>query len=174
MILEIAENSVNEALDGYCDTVKVKMFEDNVIEVADNGRGLPVEFYKKAGKSKLEVILTGNYIRGELTDGIYKLSRKKYKGGLASVNGLSDIMEITVIKEGKIWYQKYHRGIAAEDIKQTGEAPEDVHGTTIRFRPDAEIFGKQKYDYEILFEKLNEIKGIKINLYDKRDTSVLT
>ena len=169
LVWEIIDNCVNEALEGFCNTIKVRLLKNNIIEVSDNGRGLPVDFYEKAGKSKLEIILTGKYIRGELTGGIYKLSRKKYKGGLVSVNGLSETLEAAVIKDGKVWYQKYHKGVPSGDIKKTGEKSEHIHGTVIRFRADREIFGELEYDYEILLAKLKEIRGIKVILCDERN-----
>ena len=169
LVWEIIDNSVNEALEGFCNTIKVRLLKDNIIEVSDNGRGLPMDFYEKAGKSKLEVILTGKYVRGELTGGIYKLSRKKYKGSLVSVNGLSEILEAAVIKDGKVWYQKYHKGVPSGEIKKIAEKPECTHGTVIRFSADREIFGELEYDYEILLAKLKEIKGIRVILSDERN-----
>ena len=168
MVWELVENSIDEASAGFCDTIKVRILKDNIIEVADNGRGIPVEIFGKAGKSKLEIILRGEYIRGELTDGIYKFSGKKYKGGLLSVNALSEFLEATVIKNGKIWYQKYHEGIPEENIKITGETFEDTHGTIIRFKADRKIFGKAEYDYKVLYTKLKEIRGVKVVLSDER------
>ena len=170
LVWEIVDNSVNEALAGFCDTIKVKILEENIIEVTDTGRGNPVEIFEKAGKSKIEVIFTGKYIRGELTDGIYKLSRKKYKGGLSSVNGLSEILEVTVIKDGKRWYQKYREGIPEEDVKKIGEVSGNVHGTVIRFKADRKIFEKTEYDCEMLYMKLKKIKGIKVVLSDERSS----
>ena len=169
LVWEIIDNSVNEALEGFCDTIKIRLLKDNIIEVSDNGRGIPADFYEKAGKSKLEVILTGKYIRGELTGGIYKLSRKNYKGGLVSVNGLSETLEASVIKDGKVLYQKYHKGVLSEEIKKTVEKSEYANGTLIRFRADREIFGELEHDYEILLAKLKEIKGIKIIFSDERN-----
>ncbi|MCP1224360.1 DNA topoisomerase (ATP-hydrolyzing) subunit B [Sebaldella sp. S0638] len=173
LVWEIVDNSVDEALAGFCDTIRVRVLEDNIIEVIDNGRGIPVEMHEKMGKSTLEVVLTVLHAGGKFNNDNYKVSGGLHGVGVSVVNALSETLEATVTKEGKIWYQKYHRGVAVEDIKQIGEAPEDVHGTTIRFKADDEIFETLEYDYEILLTRLKEMaylnKGLKIILSDERN-----
>lgn len=173
LVWEIVDNSVDEALAGYCDTIEVKILEDNIIEVTDNGRGIPVERHEKMGKSTLEVVLTVLHAGGKFNNDNYKVSGGLHGVGISVVNALSETLEATVTKDGKIWYQKYHRGVPVEDIKEIGEAPADVHGTTIRFKADSNIFETLEYDYEILLTRLKEMsylnRGLRINLSDQRN-----
>ncbi len=173
LVWEIVDNSVDEALVGYCDTIEVKILEDNIIEVTDNGRGIPVERHEKMGKSTLEVVLTVLHAGGKFNNDNYKVSGGLHGVGISVVNALSETLEATITKDGKVWYQKYHRGIPVEDIKEIGEAPADAHGTIIRFKADSEIFETLEYDYEILLTRLKEMsylnRGLRINLSDQRN-----
>ncbi|MBP9477714.1 MAG: DNA topoisomerase (ATP-hydrolyzing) subunit B [Sebaldella sp.] len=173
LVWEIVDNSVDEALAGYCDTIEVKILEDNIIEVTDNGRGIPVERHEKMGKSTLEVVLTVLHAGGKFNNDNYKVSGGLHGVGISVVNALSETLEATITKDGKVWYQKYHRGIPVEDIKEIGEAPADAHGTIIRFKADSEIFETLEYDYEILLTRLKEMsylnRGLRINLSDQRN-----
>ena len=172
LVWEVVDNSVDEALAGFCDTIKVRVLEDNIIEVIDNGRGIPVEMHEKMGKSTLEVVLTVLHAGGKFNNDNYKVSGGLHGVGVSVVNALSETLEAIITKDGKVWYQKYHRGVPEEDIKQIGEAPEDAHGTTIRFKADGEIFETLEYDYEILLTRLKEMaylnKGLRIILSDER------
>lgn len=173
LVWEIVDNSVDEALAGYCDTIDVKVLEDNIIEVTDNGRGIPVAKHEKMGKSTLEVVLTVLHAGGKFDNDSYKVSGGLHGVGISVVNALSETLEATVTRDGKIWYQKYHRGIPVEDIKEMGDAPEGAHGTVIRFKADKEIFETLEYDYEILLTRLKEMaylnRGLQINLSDQRN-----
>ncbi|MCP1224361.1 ATP-binding protein [Sebaldella sp. S0638] len=169
MVWELIDNSVNEALAGFCSNINVRLLKGGIIEVSDNGRGITVEKHETKKESILEIILTGKYFRGELTDGIYKLSPKKYRGGLLSVNVLSETLEISVIRDSKVWYQKYKKGIPEDNVKQTETAPAEVHGTVIKFLADREIFETLEYNYEIFQKELKKIKGIEIHLSDERN-----
>ncbi len=172
LVWEVVDNSVDEALAGFCDTIKVRVLEDNIIEVIDNGRGIPVEMHEKMGKSTLEVVLTVLHAGGKFNNDNYKVSGGLHGVGVSVVNALSETLEAIITKDGKVWYQKYHRGAPVEDIKQIGEAPEDAQGTTIRFKADDEIFETLEYDYEILLTRLKEMaylnKGLRIILSDER------
>ena len=172
LVWEVVDNSVDEALAGFCDTIKVRVLEENIIEVIDNGRGIPVEMHEKMGKSTLEVVLTVLHAGGKFNNDNYKVSGGLHGVGVSVVNALSETLEAIITKDGKVWYQKYHRGVPEEDIKQIGEAPEDAHGTTIRFKADGEIFETLEYDYEILLTRLKEMaylnKGLRIILSDER------
>ena len=173
LVWEIVDNSVDEALAGYCDTIDVKVLEDNIIEVTDNGRGIPVAKHEKMGKSTLEVVLTVLHAGGKFDNDSYKVSGGLHGVGISVVNALSETLEATVTRDGKIWYQKYHRGIPVEDIKEMGDAPEGAHGTVIRFKADKDIFETLEYDYEILLTRLKEMaylnRGLQINLSDQRN-----
>ena len=127
LVWEVVDNSVDEALAGFCDTIKVRVLEDNIIEVIDNGRGIPVEMHEKMGKSTLEVVLTVLHAGGKFNNDNYKVSGGLHGVGISVVNALSETLEAIITKDGKVWYQKYHRGVPEEEIKQIGEAPEDVH-----------------------------------------------
>lgn len=173
LVWEVVDNSVDEALAGYCDTIKVRVLEDNIIEVIDNGRGIPVEMHEKMGKSTLEVVLTVLHAGGKFNNDNYKVSGGLHGVGVSVVNALSETLEAIITKDGKVWYQKYHRGAPQDNIKQIGEAPEGEHGTTIRFKADDEIFETLEYDYEILLTRLKEMaylnKGLRIILSDERN-----
>ena len=171
LVWEIVDNSVDEALAGVCDTITVKVLEDNIIEVTDNGRGIPVEKHK-TGKSTLEVVLTVLHAGGKFDGSNYKVSGGLHGVGVSVVNALSEWLEATVTRDGKIWRQTFRRGKSAGDIEQIGEAPVEEHGTVIKFKADHEIFETLIYEYEILETRLKELaylnKGLKIYLSDER------
>ena len=171
LVWEIVDNSVDEALAGVCDTITVKVLEDNIIEVTDNGRGIPVEKHK-TGKSTLEVVLTVLHAGGKFDGSNYKVSGGLHGVGVSVVNALSEWLEATVTRDGKIWRQTFRRGKSAGDIEQIGEAPVGEHGTVIKFKADHEIFETLIYEYEILETRLKELaylnKGLKIYLSDER------
>ena len=171
LVWEIVDNSVDEALAGVCDTITVKVLDDNIIEVTDNGRGIPVEKHK-TGKSTLEVVLTVLHAGGKFDGSNYKVSGGLHGVGVSVVNALSEWLEATVTRDGKIWRQTFRRGKSAGDIEQIGEAPVEQHGTVIKFKADHEIFETLIYEYEILETRLKELaylnKGLKIYLSDER------
>lgn len=172
LVWEIVDNSVDEALAGYCNRIEVSILPDNIIEVKDNGRGIPVGIHPKYGKSALEIVLTVLHAGGKFENDNYKVSGGLHGVGVSVVNALSEWLEVTVRTDGKIWYQRYDRGIPEEDVKEIGMAGKDEHGTTVRFKADYEIFETLVYDYNTLKNRLKELaylnKDLEIHLTDSR------
>ena len=172
LVWEIVDNSVDEALAGYCDKIEVKILPDNIIEVVDNGRGIPTDIHPKYGKSALEIVLTVLHAGGKFENDNYKVSGGLHGVGVSVVNALSEWLEVEVRKAGVIHYQKYHRGKPEEDVKIIGSCDEDEHGTIVRFKADAEIFETLIYNYFTLSNRLKELaylnKGLTIVLSDLR------
>ena len=170
LVYEVVDNSIDEALGGYCDTISVTINEDNSIEVIDNGRGIPVEVHPQTGKSTLETVLTVLHAGGKFGGGGYKVSGGLHGVGVSVVNALSEYLEATIKLDGKVYWQRFERGNPVDDIKVIGETKET--GTTISFKPDAEIFEDTVFQYETLEYRLRELaflnKGIKIILSDRR------
>ena len=170
LVWEIVDNSVDEALAGYCDKIEVKILPDNIIEVKDNGRGIPVGIHPKYGKSALEIVLTVLHAGGKFENNNYKVSGGLHGVGVSVVNALSEWTEVIVKRDGKIWYQKYNRGIPQEEVKEIGLSSET--GTTVTFKADYEIFETLVYNFETLENRLKELaylnKGLEISLIDER------
>ena len=171
LVWEIVDNSVDEALAGVCDKITVKILEGNVIEVTDNGRGIPVAMHK-TGKSTLEVVMTVLHAGGKFDNDNYKVSGGLHGVGISVVNALSEWVEATVIRDGQIVRQRFERGVPVSAPEKIGDAPLDAHGTVIRFKADDEIFETTVYDYSVLESRLKELsylnKGLKIKLIDER------
>ncbi|MFC0525944.1 DNA topoisomerase (ATP-hydrolyzing) subunit B [Pontibacillus salicampi] len=172
LVWEIVDNSIDEALAGYCDHIEVTIEADNSITVTDNGRGIPVGMHKKANRPAVEVILTVLHAGGKFGGGGYKVSGGLHGVGASVVNALSSELEVFVHLDGQIHYQKYHRGIPNEDLKVIGET--DVTGTRIHFIPDDEIFTETKeFEFETLANRLRELaflnKGLQISIKDERE-----
>lgn len=171
LVWEIVDNSVDEALAGICDNITVKILEGNIIEVTDNGRGIPVAMHK-TGKSTLEVVMTVLHAGGKFDNDNYKVSGGLHGVGISVVNALSEWVEATVTRDGQIVRQTYKRGVPTSAPEKIGDAPEDAHGTVIKFKADDEIFETTVYDFSVLESRLKELaylnKGLKIKLVDAR------
>src|SRR5574344_1156987 len=150
LVYEIVDNSVDEALAGYCTEIDVQINSDNSITVKDNGRGIPVGINAKAGIPAVEVVFTILHAGGKFGGGGYKVSGGLHGVGASVVNALSEWLEVTVYREGKIHAQRYERGHATAPLHVIGECPEDQTGTIVTFLPDKEIFEETVYDFEIL------------------------
>ena len=172
LVWEIVDNSVDEALAGYCDKIEVKILPDNIIEVIDNGRGIPTDIHPKYGKSALEIVLTVLHAGGKFENDNYKVSGGLHGVGVSVVNALSEWLEVEVRKAGVVHYQKYHRGKPEEDVKIIGSCDEGEHGTIVRFKADGDIFETLIYNYFTLSNRLKELaylnKGLTITLSDLR------
>lgn len=171
LVWEIVDNSIDEAMAGYCDTIKVAINEDNSISVEDNGRGIPVGIHEKMGRPAVEVIMTVLHAGGKFGGGGYKVSGGLHGVGASVVNALSTVLEVEVHREQKIHYQKFERGVPAGDLEVIGETSKN--GTIIHFKPDEEIFQETTvYEFDILATRLRELaflnKGLTISIKDKR------
>ena len=172
LVWEIVDNSVDEALAGYCNKIDVKILPDNIIEVVDNGRGIPTDIHPKYGKSALEIVLTVLHAGGKFENDNYKVSGGLHGVGVSVVNALSEWLEVEVRKEGNVYYQKYHRGKPEEDVKIIGSCEANEHGTIVRFKADGDIFETLVYNYFTLSNRLKELaylnRGLTITLSDLR------
>lgn len=173
LVYEIVDNSVDEALAGYCTEIDVTINEDNSITVIDNGRGVPVEINTKTGRPAVEVVFTVLHAGGKFGGGGYKVSGGLHGVGASVVNALSIWLEVRVYKDEKIYMQRYERGKIMGDLKVIGSCPAGKTGTEITFLPDDQIFEETVYDYNTLKTRLRETafltKGIKIHLHDDRE-----
>ena len=171
LVYEIVDNSIDEAIAGFCKNIEVAINEDNSITVIDDGRGMPVGIHPKMGKSTVEVIMTVLHAGGKFGGGGYKVSGGLHGVGASVVNALSEYCEVTVTREGHVWQQKYSRGNILCDLTKIGDS--DGHGTKVMFKPDPEIFEDTIFDFEVLASRLRELaflnKGIAITLIDKRE-----
>ena len=173
LVYEIVDNSVDEALAGFCDEINVIINEDNSVTVTDNGRGIPVGINHKAGIPAVEVVFTILHAGGKFGGGGYKVSGGLHGVGASVVNALSEWLEVSIYHEGKIYNQRYERGNAVYKLKVVGECEPDRTGTTVSFLPDKEIFEETVFDYDVLKQRFREMafltKGLKINLKDDRE-----
>ena len=170
LVSEVVDNSIDEALAGFCDTIKVTINSDNSITVVDNGRGIPVDMHK-TGKPAVEVVMTVLHAGGKFGDGGYKVSGGLHGVGVSCVNALSEKMEVEVRRNGKRYGIEFMRGKTSKPLYEIGEA--DSTGTMVHFIPDKTIFTETVYDYDILRLRLRELaflnKGVTISLQDERD-----
>lgn len=173
LVYEIVDNSVDEALAGFCDTIDVTVNEDNSVTVIDNGRGIPVGINQKAGIPAVEVVFTILHAGGKFGSGGYKVSGGLHGVGASVVNALSNWLEVEIYQEGKVYKQRYEKGKVCYPLKEIGECPKENTGTTITFMPDDTIFTETTvFDFDILKRRLREMafltKGLRIILRDNR------
>ncbi len=171
LVYEIVDNSIDEALAGYCTDINVTIEEDNSITVLDNGRGIPVGIQEKTGLPAVEVVFTVLHAGGKFGGGGYKVSGGLHGVGASVVNALSEYLEVEIYHEGDVYYQRYERGVACAPLAKKGKT--ELRGTKVHFKPDAEIFEDTVYDFDVLRRRLREQAflnaGIRIILEDKRE-----
>jgi DNA gyrase subunit B len=169
LLYEIIDNSMDEVMAGACDKIKVVLHEDGSAEVEDNGRGIPIEVHPETGKSTLETVMTVLHAGGKFSNSAYKVSGGLHGVGASVVNALSEIMEVWVRRNGKVYYQKYSRGEPLCEVKELGETSE--RGTIVRFKPDPEIFSTTEFDPDIIENRLRELaflnSGLTIEFEDR-------
>jgi DNA gyrase subunit B len=170
LVYEIVDNSIDEAMAGFCNDISVTIHTDNSITVTDNGRGIPVDMHKTQKKSALEVVFTVLHAGGKFDHNSYKVSGGLHGVGASVVNALSEWLEVEVRRGGKVYFQRYERGVAKESVKVIGDAKKT--GTKVRFKPDNKIFSETVYNYDTLSTRLRELaflnKGIRIRIDDDR------
>jgi len=175
LVYEIVDNSMDEALAGHCDQIQVNILPENIIEVIDNGRGIPVGIHPKYNKSALEIVLTVLHAGGKFENDNYKVSGGLHGVGVSVVNALSEWTEVYVKREGHEWYQKYNRGVPEEAVKIIGDS--NKTGTRVVFKADDDIFETTVYEFKVLRDRLKEQaylnKGIKIVITDSRSEEII-
>lgn len=173
LVYEVVDNSIDEALAGYCTEINVFIEQNNSIRVVDNGRGIPVAIHPVEGKSSLELVMTVLHAGGKFNSSNYKVSGGLHGVGASVVNALSESCEVTVRREGKVYQQSYKEGIRQSEVEEVGTYSDGKTGTTTIFKPDGTIFQKTTYDNKILETRIRELaflnKGLKITLTDLRD-----
>ncbi len=173
LVYEIVDNAVDEALAGFCDSIEVTINADQSITVIDDGRGIPVDTQKKAGKSAVEVVFTILHAGGKFGGGGYKVSGGLHGVGASVVNALSEWLEVDIYRDGKIYHQRYERGKAVDELRVIGTCGPEKHGTTVHFLPDKTIFEETVFDHDTLKIRLRETafltKDLKIILRDDRE-----
>ncbi len=178
LVYEIVDNSVDEALAGFCHNIVVNINADNSITVEDDGRGIPVDINHKTGRPAAEVVFTVLHAGGKFGGGGYKVSGGLHGVGASVVNALSNWLEVTIRRDGKVYEQRYEKGKIITDLSVTGECDPSNNGTTVHFMPDDSIFEETVFEYPVLKQRLRETafltKGIRITLNDWRDDPVHT
>lgn len=177
LVYEIVDNSIDEALAGYCDTIFVSINKDNSVTVIDNGRGIPVGINHKTGLPAVEVVFTVLHAGGKFGGGGYKVSGGLHGVGASVVNALSEWLEVEIYQGGKIYKQRYERGKVIYKLKVIGECDPEKTGTKVTFFPDAEIFEETAFDYDVLKQRFREMafltRGLKIVLRDERQEELI-
>ena len=173
LVSEVVDNSIDEALAGFCNRIDVFIGEDNSITVKDNGRGIPVDEHEKLHKSALEVVMTVLHAGGKFDKGSYKVSGGLHGVGVSCVNALSDYLRAEVRRGGKVYMQEYSLGKPTSEVKIIGDCREEDHGTTIKFHPDGNIFSTTVYEFDILSKRLRDLAylnaGVTLSITDLRN-----
>ena len=170
ILYEVVDNSIDEAMAGFCNTIKVTFHSDGVAEVEDNGRGIPTGMHETEKRPALEVVMTMLHAGGKFTGKSYKVSGGLHGVGVSVVNALSELCEVETWQNGKLFYQAYKRGVPIGDMEERGSKKR--HGTIVRFKPDPDIFETTEFSHDIIVNRLRELaflnKGLKIDFFDER------
>ncbi len=173
LVFEVVDNSIDEAMSGYCDMIEVELHEESIVTVRDNGRGIPIEKHPQANKPTVEVVMTTLHAGGKFGGEGYKVSGGLHGVGVSVVNALSEWLEVEVSwKDGRVYYQRFERGKPVTELKPIGECEKNCTGTEIRFRPDPEIFDELEFKYKTLSQRFKELaylnSGLEIEFSDHR------
>ncbi|MFV0422995.1 DNA topoisomerase (ATP-hydrolyzing) subunit B [Oleidesulfovibrio sp.] len=170
LVYEVVDNSIDEAMAGYCSKITIKLHIDNSVTVIDNGRGIPVDIHPKEGRPAVEVVMTVLHAGGKFDNDSYKVSGGLHGVGVSCVNALSEYLEVTVRRDGYKYHHRFERGVPVKELEKQGET--DLRGTTIRFRPDEEIFETNQFSFELLKKRFEELAylnpGLEVEFIDER------